>query len=160
MPGFHIPETEMRALVAHLRTLTPRRGSAPPRATLTTTEGRTLEGRVVNQTSLDLQLVSDEPRIHLLRKAGERYRPVTSQVDWPTYHGDLGGNRYSALDQIDRTNVSRLVPRWTYALGDSARLEVTPVVVDGGHVRDQRERVPRPGRGERPPASGSTAGRA
>jgi alcohol dehydrogenase (cytochrome c) len=56
---------------------------------------------------------------------------VTSQADWPTYHGRLGGNRYTTLDQIDRTNVARLAPRWTYALGDTSRLEVTPVVVDG-----------------------------
>ena len=86
---------------------------------------------MLNQTSADLQLLSDDQRIHLLRKVGDRYRPVTSQADWPTYNGQLGGNRFSALDQIDTRNVSRLAPRWTYTLADASRLEVTPVVVDG-----------------------------
>ena len=131
MPGFRIPDVDMQELVAHLRTLRPRRGSLPPPATVRTTDGRTLQGRLVNQTSLDLQLVSDDGRIHLLRKEGDRFRAVTSQADWPTYNGDLGGNRYSRLAQIDGHNVARLVPRWAYTLGEAAPLEVTPVVVDG-----------------------------
>jgi alcohol dehydrogenase (cytochrome c) len=131
MPGFAIPDEEMRELVRFLRSLRPRRGSVPAPATIETTDGRSLHGLVLNQGSEDLQLLSDDHRIHLLRKAGERYRPVTSQVDWPTYNGHVGGNRWSALDQIGKRNVTRLAPRWTYSLADSSRLEVTPVVVDG-----------------------------
>ena len=56
---------------------------------------------------------------------------MTSQADWPTYNGQLGGNRFSALDQIDKSNVTRLAPRWTYSLAAASRLQVTPVVVDG-----------------------------
>jgi alcohol dehydrogenase (cytochrome c) len=56
---------------------------------------------------------------------------VTSQADWPTYHGQLSGNRYSALTKIDKSNVARLAPRWIFPVPNSARLEVTPVVVDG-----------------------------
>ncbi len=100
-----------------------------------TTDGRTLRGRRLNHSSTDLQLLSEdddgERRIHLLRAAGERYRPVTSQADWPTYNGDVRGNRYSALDQIDKANVSRLAPQWLFTLPGTGRLEVTPVVVDG-----------------------------
>jgi len=131
MPGFPIPDPDMRALVAFLRTLRPKHGSAPVRATVETTDGRTLQGLALNQTSVDLQLLSDDQRIHLLRRVGDRYRPVTSQVDWPTYNGQIGGNRWSALDQIDKRNVTRLSPRWIYSLGDASRLEVTPVVVNG-----------------------------
>ena len=131
MPGFPISDGEMRALVAHLRTLRPARGALPERRTVTTTDGRALEGLVVSETSTDMQVRSDDGRVHLLRKSGERYRRVTSQADWPTYHGQASGNRYSTLSQIDRTSVARLAPRWTYPLGDTARLEVTPVVVDG-----------------------------
>jgi alcohol dehydrogenase (cytochrome c) len=131
MPAFQVPEAEMRALVAFLRTLRPSRGREPARITVETTDGRMLQGLVMNQTTVDVQLLSDDHRLHLLRRVGKRYRPVTSQADWPTYHGQLGGNRYTTLDQIDRTNVARLAPRWTYALGDTSRLEVTPVVVDG-----------------------------
>ena len=72
---------------------------------------------ILNQTSVDLQLLSDDQRIHLLRRVGDRYRPVTSQADWPTYHGQLGGNRYSTLDQIDKGNVARLAPRWIVHAG-------------------------------------------
>ncbi len=131
MPGFPVAEQEMRELVAFLRTLRPKRGGAPTRAAVTTTDGRTLQGLALNQTSMDLQLLSDDQQIHLLRRVGERYRPVTSQADWPSYNGHPGGNRYSTLDQIDKTNVARLAPKWTYPLAGASRLEVTPVVVDG-----------------------------
>lgn len=52
--------------------------------------------------------------------------------DWPTYNGHLSGNRHSPLSEIDTTNVTRLVPKWTAPIADSPRsLEVTPLVVDG-----------------------------
>ncbi len=51
--------------------------------------------------------------------------------DWPTYHGRLGGNRYSTLDQITPANVSHLAPRWIYPVPGARHLEVTPVVADG-----------------------------
>src|SRR5262249_27665476 len=106
MPGFPIPDPEMRELVAVLRTPRPPRSAVPERVTVETTDGRTLQGLALNRTSVDLQLLSDDHRIHLLRRVGERYRPVTSQADWPTYNGQLGGNRYTALDQIDKSNVA------------------------------------------------------
>ena len=46
----------------------------------------------------DLQLLGDDRKIHLLRKSGDRYRPVTSQTDWPSYNGQTTGSRYSPLD--------------------------------------------------------------
>jgi PQQ-dependent dehydrogenase (methanol/ethanol family) len=51
--------------------------------------------------------------------------------DWPTYHGVLGGNRHSALDQINASNIASLAPRWSFTIGNSRKLEMTPVVVDG-----------------------------
>ncbi len=51
--------------------------------------------------------------------------------DWPTYDGQMGGNRYSPLDQINLKNVSRLAPRWTFTIPRAGELETTPVVVDG-----------------------------
>ena len=51
--------------------------------------------------------------------------------DWPTYHGQLSGNRYSALDQITPRNVGRLAPRWSFPVPNARHLEVTPVVVGG-----------------------------
>ncbi|MGH9326597.1 MAG: PQQ-binding-like beta-propeller repeat protein [Terriglobia bacterium] len=67
--------------------------------------------------------------------------------DWLTYNGELNGNRYSDLTQINTTNVNRLrlkwiftVPLWKQFLPDTAYfrqnmqyfgLEVTPLVADG-----------------------------
>ena len=51
--------------------------------------------------------------------------------NWPSYNGELGGNRHSALTQINTANVGQLAPRWMFPIPGSRRLEVTPVVVDG-----------------------------
>jgi glucose dehydrogenase len=41
-------------------------------------------------------------------------------ADWPTYTRDLAGTRYSPLTQINRSNVAKLVPAWTYGLRAAA----------------------------------------
>jgi quinoprotein glucose dehydrogenase len=51
---------------------------------------------------------------------------------WSDYGGSADTMQYSALDQIDRSNVSRLAPAWTYlAPGPSPRTAYSPIVVDG-----------------------------
>ncbi len=52
-------------------------------------------------------------------------------ANWLTYSGDYRATRHSPLAQIDKTNVSRLVPKWTYHMETGRRLETTPLVVDG-----------------------------
>ena len=131
MPGFALPAAEVRTLIAFLRTLRPTPEPIPVRGKVETTDGHVLEGVILNQTTSDMQLLTDDKRIHLLRRVGDRYRSVTSQTDWPTYHGFPGGNRYSPLDQIDKSNVARLAPRWSFTLEGAGRLQVTPLVVDG-----------------------------
>ena len=131
MPGFALTDAESRALVAFTRTLRPRRESRPPRVSVQTVDGRALEGFALNRSATDLQLLTTERRLLLFRASGDRYRAVTSQVDWPTYHGHLRGNRYSAITEIDATNVARLAPAWVFTLPDASRLQVTPLVVDG-----------------------------
>jgi alcohol dehydrogenase (cytochrome c) len=133
MPAFDLGDPEMGPLVGYLRSLVPISRTAPPSLetkTITTTTGAVLQGRVVNEGTLDLQL-RDGDRVYLLRKAGDRYRLVTSQTDWPTYHGDPSGNRYSKLTQIDKTNVGRLTAKWMFPLPNVSTIENTPVVVDG-----------------------------
>ena len=106
----------------------------PPnlRKTITTTTGQTLTGRVLNEGMSDLQLLTDDQKIHILRKTeADRFREVTSQKDWPTYHGDPSGNRYTTLTQIDKTNVSRLAPKWIFPIANAPQIENTPVVVEG-----------------------------
>jgi PQQ-dependent dehydrogenase (methanol/ethanol family) len=53
--------------------------------------------------------------------------------EWPTYHGQLSGNRYTELSQITPANVQKLAPKWIYSPsgGGSHSLEVTPIMVDG-----------------------------
>jgi alcohol dehydrogenase (cytochrome c) len=131
MPGFNLPETEMRDLIALLRTFRPRRSARIVRATVQTTEGRTLSGVVLNESASEMQLRTADNRIHLLRRSGERYRGVTSDAAWPTYNGNFGGNRYSTLAQINKSNVARLAPKWVFPILNAGRLQVTPVVVDG-----------------------------
>ena len=131
MPGFPLDDETMRALVGHLRTMRPARGVSPVRVSVETADGRTLSGVVLNQTSADLQILSGGPVSICCAGRASDTGEVTSQDDWPTYHGQLGGNRYSTLAQIDKTNVSRLAPRWTYAITGGSRLQVTPIVVDG-----------------------------
>lgn len=61
-------------------------------------------------------------------------------ADWPYYAGNAGGSRYSALAQINKTNVSRLRIAWVYHTGDvsdgndgrpKSEFEATPIVVNG-----------------------------
>jgi alcohol dehydrogenase (cytochrome c) len=132
MPAFpNLTATESADLIRYLRTLRRREGSGPVRMKLTLVDGSAIEGLVLNQSALDLQLLGDDRKIHLLRKSGDRYRAVTSQADWPSYNGQTTGSRYSALAQITASNVSRLVPKWIFSLPNTSHLQVTPVVVNG-----------------------------
>lgn len=53
--------------------------------------------------------------------------------NWPSYHGQLSGNRYSELAQITPQNIRNLAPKWAFSVPDQGgqSLEVTPVVMDG-----------------------------
>jgi alcohol dehydrogenase (cytochrome c) len=132
MPSFDLSEEELRDLVTFLGTLRPPSGQAQPvRGKFALQDGKTLEGLVMNRGFDDVQLLADDQRIHLLRHSGNQYRQVTSQADWPVYHGALNANRYSALTQIDKANIGRMAPRWVFTIPNTARLQVTPVVVEG-----------------------------
>jgi len=70
----------MRTLIISLLILA---AQAPPatlpvvRKTVQTTDGKTVTGRVLNEGMADLQLLSDDQHVHLLRRAaGDRYREV------------------------------------------------------------------------------------
>ena len=55
-----------------------------------------------------------------------------SSVDWRVVAGDAGGSRYSALKQINTTNVDKLEVAWTYDVSDApGTLETNPIVVNG-----------------------------
>jgi quinoprotein glucose dehydrogenase len=74
----------------------------------------------------------------VLPRAASAQAPGSS--DWGYYGGDALGQHFSSLDQINRGNVARLVPAWTYRTGElgagfaSARrltFEATPVIAFG-----------------------------
>ncbi len=50
---------------------------------------------------------------------------------WSDYGGAADSAQYSALKQIDRSNVSRLQVAWTYPTGDGKKYFFNPLVVDG-----------------------------
>lgn len=57
---------------------------------------------------------------------------------WTVSHGDAGSRRYSALDQINRSNVQRLQVAWIYrSAGEAGKksgwrgIQANPIVVDG-----------------------------
>src|SRR6476469_9188322 len=65
--------------------------------------------------------------------------PAAPDPGWPSYGGDPGGMRYSLARQINRGNVSRLIPAWTYRTGAldtktemvrKAAFEATPILVE------------------------------
>jgi quinoprotein glucose dehydrogenase len=65
--------------------------------------------------------------------------PDVAARGWPTYGGQASGSKYSALDQINTGNVSRLKLAWTYHTGeiskgspqaDATVYEVTPILAD------------------------------
>ena len=131
MPAFSLNDDDMRGLIRYLRTLERPESQPRSRASIQTVRGESLQGLVLSQDAGAMQLLTDDHRLHLLRREGERYREVTSDVDWSGYNGDPGGNRYSKLSQIDASNVSRLAPRWIFQLPGAANLQLTPVVVAG-----------------------------
>ena len=51
--------------------------------------------------------------------------------DWLSYPGDYTGRRFSALKQIDKTNVSKMRPRFVFQTRSLVGLESTPLVANG-----------------------------
>lgn len=133
MPAFNLGPKETNDLVAFLRTLRPqRRGFTAVRKKVETVDGKSLDGLVIGESAWDMALRTDDSHIRLLRTAGEgRYRPATNEAEWPTYNGQVHGNRYTTLSQITPANVARLAPRWIFTLQNVNLLETTPVVADG-----------------------------
>ncbi len=132
MPPVRVSDAEMPALVRFLRSIQKQRTTQPAvRLKITTSEGKSLEGEVLNEGFDDLQLRGDDRRVHLLRRAGNRFREVTSQTNWPGYDGDPRGNRYTAMTQINKSNIGRLGPKWIFNISNGGHLQGTPVVMDG-----------------------------
>jgi quinoprotein glucose dehydrogenase len=77
-----------------------------------------------------------------------RFLPFTAALcciaafaqDWPFYGADQAGSKYSPLDQINRSNVSKLKMVWEWKTGEAplpefkttpGNFEVTPIMIGG-----------------------------
>ncbi len=75
MPPSDVTDAETADLVDFLRTIERRAESAPiVRRQVQTTGGATFDGRVMAEGFNDLQLLTDDQRVHLLRRDGDRFR--------------------------------------------------------------------------------------
>ncbi len=63
------------------------------------------------------------------QKSKETSKNVKVVMDWPVYGGNAEDNRYSALTQINKTNVSKLQVAWTYDSGETGGIETSPIIV-------------------------------
>ena len=54
-----------------------------------------------------------------------------SYTNWSDYLGGPDSAQYSALKQINKTNVTQLQVAWTYPTGDKNSYWFNPVIVDG-----------------------------
>jgi quinoprotein glucose dehydrogenase len=57
--------------------------------------------------------------------------PASANQDWPVYGGTSEGNRYSSLQQINKSNVKQLQVAWTYDSGETGGLQTSPIIVAG-----------------------------
>lgn len=53
-------------------------------------------------------------------------------LDWPVYGGQVAGDHYSPLKQINRGNVAKLRVAWTFDTHEHGSLQTSPIIV--GHV--------------------------
>lgn len=52
-------------------------------------------------------------------------------ADWAVYLGDKATSHYSPLDQINKSNVARLAPAWTFDTGEKGEFQSNGLVIDG-----------------------------
>jgi len=128
MPGFPMADGDLHALTPSSAP-SARGGDRAGAHDRGDDRGGTLSGLVLNQTALDMELLGEDKRLHC-SQGGQPYRPVTSQVDWPT----ITASRWQSLhhprpDQPGQRDA--LAPPLDLHPAGDRRLQVTPVVVDG-----------------------------
>jgi len=151
MPPFDLPDTQLNPIVAFLRSLPAAPAKKDERfVRLKLRGGESIECNVGGESTFDLQCVDAAGRLHSYKRdaieatiaisalntaptAESGFERITNPKpgEWPTYNGQLSGNRHSALRQINTTNVAALRTAWTFASRESQRLQVTPVAMDG-----------------------------
>jgi quinoprotein glucose dehydrogenase len=54
-----------------------------------------------------------------------------AHTTWSAYEGSVDSDQYSALKQINKSNVSQLQQAWFYSAAGAHRFECSPIIVDG-----------------------------
>jgi glucose dehydrogenase len=67
----------------------------------------------------------------LAQKAAVQSSAAQDHTTWRDYGGSADSAQYSALHQINRSNVKKLQVAWSYPTGDDNRYVFNPIVVDG-----------------------------
>ena len=67
----------------------------------------------------------------LMLAAGLTARAQTADAEWPMYNGDYAGTRNVALDQINRSNVSKLKQEFFCPLDETTGFQSSPIVAGG-----------------------------
>ncbi len=70
-------------------------------------------------------------RLNILLLASCTAANAQNHNTWSDYGGASDSAQYSALKQIDRSNVGKLKVAWSYSTGDNNRYSFNPVIVDG-----------------------------
>ncbi len=71
------------------------------------------------------------PPIAYLAVALTSVLSAQTHTAWRDYSGSPDAAQYSALKQIDRSNVTQLEKAWTYPVGDDRHYFFNPIVIDG-----------------------------
>ena len=71
------------------------------------------------------------PVLALAQSADDLKNDHKTPGDVLTYGMGYGQNRFSPLTHINRDNVKRLVPAWSYSMADNRGQEAQPLVKDG-----------------------------
>ena len=83
------------------------------------------------RSTLIAALVSAAPMMALAQTADELKNDEKTPGDVLTYGMGYGQQRFSPLTHINRDNVKRLVPAWSYSMADNRGQEAQALVKDG-----------------------------
>jgi alcohol dehydrogenase (cytochrome c) len=104
MPPNVVPDPEMAELLKFLRTIQRTAERPLVRISVQTTEGRTLDGLVLGEGFDDLQLQTDDKRVHLLSDVGNAVADLQRRSWWQPLHDthsdrqDYGGQTGAEVD--------------------------------------------------------------
>ncbi len=129
MPAFknQYSPAQIQQLVAYVMSLP--KGSVPAASRPASPEA----AAAARRRGADDQAATDLAMPAMKEVTGERLNNAAKEPqNWMTYFGNYDGQRYSALNQINRANVKNIVPAWAFQTGKiEGGLNATPLVVDG-----------------------------